>query len=154
MFSFTTAIWREKKTEMTKTCKKLPMPSFVMNLFSPNSQKLVLSFKNCSKKPYFVRQWNVLIFIFLYFASWQRVAEVDILLQKRQKDRMAPLCPLSLPTIQDVTMKHVGFLTVEAWLIRRIWSSRLPRQRALWYLRQNGDGRLRIRRMFHRAEPI
>ena len=33
-------------------------------------------------------------------------------------------------------MKCVGFLTLEAWLIRRIWSSRVARQRALWYLRR------------------
>ena len=46
--------------------------------------------------------------------SWQRVAEVDNLWQKRQTDRMALSCPSSLPTIQDVTMKRVGFLMLEA----------------------------------------
>ena len=33
--------------------------------------------------------------------SWQRVAEVDILWQKSLTDRMALLCPSSLPTIQE-----------------------------------------------------
>ena len=80
---------------------------------------------------------------FLYFASWQRVAELDHLWQKRQTDQMALSCPLSLPTIQDVTVKCVGFLKLEAWLIRRIRSSCLPRQRALWYLRPSGADRLR-----------
>ena len=54
--------------------------------------------------------------------SWQRVAEVGVLWQKRQTDRMALMCPLSLPTIQDVTMKRVGFLTLEAW--DNLWESR------------------------------
>ena len=36
-------------------------------------------------------------------------------------------------------MKRVGFLTLEAWLIRRIRSSRLTRQRALWYLSRLGQ---------------
>ena len=52
--------------------------------------------------------------------SWQRMAEVDVLWQQRQTDQMALLCPLSLPMIQDVTMKHVGFMTLKAWIIRRI----------------------------------
>ena len=43
--------------------------------------------------------------------SWQRVAEVGVIWQKRQTDRMALSCPSSLPTIQDVTVKRVGFLT-------------------------------------------
>ena len=51
---------------------------------------------------------------FLYFASWQRVAKVGVLWQKRQTDKMALLYPLSLLTIQDVTMKGVGFLKLEA----------------------------------------
>ena len=59
--------------------------------------------------------------------SWQRVAEVDILWQKKP-DGMFPSSHL---TIQEVTMKHVCFLILEALLIRRIWSSRLSRQRAL-----------------------
>ena len=42
--------------------------------------------------------------------SWQRVAEVGVIWQKRQTDRMALSCPSSLPTIQDVTMKCVGSL--------------------------------------------
>ena len=52
--------------------------------------------------------------MFYYYASWQRVAEVDGLYQKRQTDQMALSCPLSLPTIQDVPMKRVGFLMLEA----------------------------------------
>ena len=46
--------------------------------------------------------------------SWKRVTEVDVLWQKRQTDRMTLLCPLSLSTIQDMTMKRVVFLTLEA----------------------------------------
>ena len=131
---------------------KLPLISFAINLFSPNSQKLVLTFKKCCKNP--ILTDNDFFFFLIYFASWQRVAEEDVLWQKRQTDRMALACPLSLLTIQDVTMKYVGFLTLEAWLIRQIRTSRLPRQRALWYLRPIEAGPLRIRGMFHRAEPI
>ena len=47
-------------------------------------------------------------FFFIYFSSWQRVAEVKVLYHKRKTDQMALSCPLLLPTIQDVIMKHVG----------------------------------------------
>ena len=41
---------------------------------------------------------------------------------------MALLCPLSLPTIQDLTMKRVGSLTLEAWLIRSVGFGHLVSQ--------------------------
>ena len=43
--------------------------------------------------------------------SWHRMAEVNVLWQKKHTDLKALLCPLSLLTIQDVTMKSVTFLT-------------------------------------------
>ena len=46
------------------------MTSFAINLFPPYCQKLVLSFKKCSKNPILAENE-----MFYYFASWQRVAE-------------------------------------------------------------------------------
>ena len=70
MFSFKTAIW--KKTEMTKTCKYYPWQVLQLTFSPPNSQKLVLSLKKCCKNPILADNE-----MFYYFASWQRVAEVD-----------------------------------------------------------------------------
>ena len=83
----------EKKLKWPKRVKITPA-KFCNYPFTPNSQKLVLSFKECCKNPILANN----DFFLLYFSSWQRVTEVDFLYQKRKTDQMALLCPLSLQT--------------------------------------------------------
>ena len=79
--------------------------------------------------------------MFPHFASWQTVADLDILIKKIATVWM-DLFVFSQPcTIQDMTMKRVGFLRLEAWLIRRIRSSRLTRQSVLWHLSRLGQAK-------------
>ena len=68
-----------------------------------------------------------------------RVADLDALIKKISTVWMDWLVISHPCMIQDVTMKRVGFFTLQAWLIRRIGSSCLTRQRALWYLSRLGQ---------------
>ena len=64
---------------MTKTCKNYTWKVLQLTV-SPKQSKTCFIIKRCCKNP--ILADNVIFF--LYFASWQRVAEVDVLWQKRQ----------------------------------------------------------------------
>ena len=79
--------------------------------------------------------------IFPHSALWQQLAVQDDLTEIAH--RLSPSEASWQVTIQDVTVKRDGFLTLESPLIRRIHSSRHRRQRAQHHLsRVAGQGEL------------
>ena len=61
--------------------------------------------------------------LFLHTALWQRLADQDILMQNDIAHRLSPSDASWSVTIQDMTVKRDGFLTLESPLIRRIHST-------------------------------
>ena len=109
---------------MTKTFNYYPWQALQLTPpHTPNSPQL-LSIKKCHKNPILADDE-----MFPHFASWQSVADLDVLIKK-----IATVGMDLLVISQPCKMKRVCFLTLEAWLIRRIRSSCLTRQRSLWYL--------------------
>ena len=108
---------------------KLPLTNFPIWFFVWTALKLMISLKKGHEIHHLTN-----IHHFLHCALWQPMAVQDVLMRNAIAHRLSPSEAFWWVTIQDVPMKRVGFLTIEAWLIRRIRSSRLTRQRALWYL--------------------
>ena len=81
--------------------------------------------------------------IFPHSALWQQLAVQDVLTENDIAHRLSPSEASWQVTIQDVTVKRDGFLTLESPQIRRIHSSRHRRQRAQRHLsRVAGQGEL------------
>ena len=113
---------------------KLPLINFPIWFFVRTALKLMISLKKGHEIHHLTN-----IHHFRHCALWQPMAVQDVLMRNAIAHRLSPSEAVWWVTIQDVPMKRIGFLTIEAWWIRRIRSSRLTRQRALWYLSRVGQ---------------